>query len=94
MSGAGVPLPRCDATHGCITCSDEGVPMRVEAIPADTGLAVCADAAGQRSDVLTGLVEPVVVGDMLLVHAGTALLRLPTAGAVRDANDGNAEGRP
>jgi hydrogenase maturation factor len=43
---------------------------------ATEGLAVCADEAGRRSEVMTALVEPVAVGDMLLVHAGTALVRL------------------
>ncbi|MDQ6649695.1 MAG: HypC/HybG/HupF family hydrogenase formation chaperone, partial [Actinomycetota bacterium] len=67
----------------CITCSDEGIPMRVVARGSDAGLAWCADAAGERSEVMTLLVEPVAVGDTVLVHAGTALLRLaePVGGA-------------
>lgn len=50
--------------------------MRVVDAGEDTGIATCVDAGGARSDILTGLVGPVVVGDMLLVHAGTALLRM------------------
>jgi hydrogenase assembly chaperone HypC/HupF len=60
----------------CITCSDEGVPMRV----VEAGdVAVCADEAGMRSEVMTDLVGPVGAGDLLLVHAGTALARLDAA---------------
>lgn len=66
-----------DASCGdhCITCSDEGIPMRVEAILGN-GLAKCIDAADTRSDVMTALVSDVAIGDTLLVHAGTALLKL------------------
>ena len=73
------PPPRCtpDAAGHCITCSDEGVPMRV-LDPGSDGLALCADAEGRKSEVMTALVEDVTAGDTLLVHAGTALLRLET----------------
>jgi hydrogenase maturation factor len=40
------------------------------------GLALCQDEGGERSSVETALVEPVAPGDSLLVHAGTALVRL------------------
>jgi len=60
----------------CVTCSDEGLPMRVEALHDDPDLAVCVDDGGARTEVMTALVEDVRVGDRLLVHAGTALLRL------------------
>ncbi len=63
--------PACDS-H-CITCSDEAVPMTVRRVDGDRGLALCEDAAGARSSVETALVEPVAVGDTLLVHAGTAI---------------------
>ena len=66
---------RCDREGHCVTCSDEGVPMRVLA-PAGEGLALCADAEGRACEVLTGLVGPVGVGELLLVHAATALTRL------------------
>ena len=56
----------CDDGH-CITCSDEAVPMRVEAVRAD-GTAVCGGV-----EVMTELVGAVELGDVLLVHAGTAL---------------------
>jgi hydrogenase maturation factor len=57
----------------CITCGDTAVEMRVVAVDADRGLALCEDAEGARSSVETALVEPVTVGDVLLVHAGTAI---------------------
>jgi hydrogenase assembly chaperone HypC/HupF len=59
----------------CITCGDEALPMRVRRIDAERGLALCEDDAGARSSVETALVEPVEVGDVLLVHAGTAIAR-------------------
>lgn len=75
----------CGSDH-CITCSDEGVPMRVVALGDSAGLVWCTGlpeagsgevgTAAERSEVMTMLVEPVAVGDTLLVHAGTALLRI------------------
>jgi hydrogenase maturation factor len=66
---------RCGPGH-CITCGDDGVPMTVVAIDLDRGLALCAREDGHRETVETALVDPVALGDMLLVHAGTALARL------------------
>ena len=65
----------CDERH-CITCADDGVPMVVIEVDARRGLALCAGPAGDRQSVETALVEPVAVGDTLLVHAGTALTTL------------------
>jgi hydrogenase maturation factor len=65
----------CAADGHCITCSDEGVPMRVVAAGGD-GLALCADEGGGELDVMTDLVGAVTPGDDLLVHAGVALARL------------------
>lgn len=79
--GALEAVPRCDGEGHCITCSDEGVPMRVLSDDGE-GLARCADAEGRESEVMTGLVGEVDAGEWLLVHAGTALLRL-------DANPGS-----
>jgi len=69
--------PACCSDH-CITCGDEGVPMRVLRVDAVRGLALCAagDDAGARSTVEIALVEPVAPGEQLLVHAGVALVRL------------------
>lgn len=73
---APTPPDRCVTEGHCITCSDEGVAMRVAALDDDAGLAICVDDDGARTEVMTALVESVEVGDLLLVHAGTALLRL------------------
>ena len=65
----------CDAGH-CITCGDDGVPMRVLALDDDRGLALCSDGAGAHHTVETALVAPVAPGDEVLVHAGVALVSL------------------
>ena len=65
----------CDEGH-CITCSDEGVAMRVLRVDSGRGLALCEDDDGARSSVEIALVDAVAPGDALLVHAGTALTRL------------------
>jgi len=72
----------CGAQH-CITCGDDGEPMTVVKIDPARGLALCAGDDGQRASVETALVEPVSVGDVLLVHAGTAIAQLETAGERR-----------
>jgi hydrogenase maturation factor len=69
------PAPVCSSEH-CITCGDDGVPMRVLRDDAVRGLALCADDAGAHHTVETALVAPVSPGDALLVHAGVALVRL------------------
>jgi hydrogenase expression/formation protein HypC len=63
----------CDHEHGCITCGDEALPMRVVRIDAARALALCEDGEGRRESVEIALVDPVAEGDRLLVHAGTAL---------------------
>jgi hydrogenase assembly chaperone HypC/HupF len=63
----------------CITCGDDGIPMRVVRVDSDRVLALCEDEAGARSTVETALVDPVAPGDTLLVHGGTALTRLEGA---------------
>jgi hydrogenase maturation factor len=64
-----------DPVCHCITCGDEAVAMRVRRLDEQRGLALCEDASGRRESVETALVEPVAVGDELLVHAGTAIAR-------------------
>ena len=80
MSPSEPAADACDPERGCVTCSDEGVPMRVLEVRAAETLALCADAAGRQSDVQTDLIEGVAVGDELLVHAGVALVRLGAGG--------------
>jgi len=65
-----------DRQNHCVTCSDEGIPMRVVRMDERRGLALCEDAAGKRASVETALVDGVSSGDTLLVHAGTALTRV------------------
>ncbi|MGA8338171.1 MAG: HypC/HybG/HupF family hydrogenase formation chaperone [Solirubrobacteraceae bacterium] len=43
------------------------------------GLALCEHDDGVRETVEVALVDPVAPGDVLLVHAGTALVRLERA---------------
>ena len=69
----------CQDPHHCITCGDDGVPMRVLRVDDARGLALCEDEEGDRSSVEIALVAPVAHGDMLLVHAGTALTALAEA---------------
>ena len=76
MSAVPDVFPACDHTDGCITCGDVAVAMKVELIDAGRGLALCADEHGERATIEVELVAPVAVGDEILVHAGTALVRL------------------
>lgn len=68
----------CEDPRHCITCGDDGVPMRVLAIDAERRLALCADERGVHLSVEIALVDA-APGDTLLVHAGTALTRLEAA---------------
>ena len=68
------PAGLCSADH-CITCGDDGVPMRVLSVDPATGLARCADQDRIERDVELALVEA-EVGELVLVHADTALARL------------------
>ena len=71
-------MTECTSDH-CITCGDDGVPMRVLRIDAERGLALCVDDDGDKSTVEIALVEPVAPGDAVLVHAGVALVTLEQA---------------
>jgi hydrogenase assembly chaperone HypC/HupF len=73
------PAIVCDHEHGCITCGDEAVPMRVLRVDEARAVALCETDTGERSSVEVGLVDPVRDGDCLLVHAGTALQLLERA---------------
>jgi hypothetical protein len=71
--------PTCD-DHHCVTCSDEGVAMRVVGRDAE-GLVLCAAGDDSPTSVMTELVGSVGEGDLLLVHAGVALVHLGKAAA-------------
>lgn len=60
----------------CITCSDEGLPMRILALADASGQAVCLDEDGAEQSVAVDLVEPVAIGDDILVHAGVAIAHM------------------
>jgi hydrogenase maturation factor len=62
--------PHCGDGH-CVTCSDEGVPLRVVDVR-EPGVALCSGDV----EVMTDLVGDVSAGDELLVHAGVAIARL------------------
>lgn len=64
------------ASCHCVTCGDTGVPERVLAIDEARGLALCQSEDGARESVEIALVASLTVGDTVLVHAGTALVRL------------------
>ncbi len=64
------------APERCITCSDEGLPMRVLARADGSGQATCLDEDGAEQSVAIDLVEPVAVGDDILVHAGVAIAHM------------------
>ena len=66
-------LPACDHTSECITCGDEAVEMTVLSVDERRGLALCADTRDRKESVEIALVDPVVPGDRVLVHAGTAI---------------------
>ncbi len=61
---------------GCVTCGDVASPMRVLAVDTADGLALCLDAHERRVSVDTGILDAVAPGEVLLVHAGTALARV------------------
>jgi hydrogenase maturation factor len=66
-----------DPPH-CITCGDQGIPMRVAESRPD-GTAICVDDLRERHAVAIDLVEGAEPGDTLLVHAGVAIARLGAA---------------
>ncbi|HTA14438.1 MAG TPA: HypC/HybG/HupF family hydrogenase formation chaperone [Solirubrobacteraceae bacterium] len=68
-------MTECVAAHGCITCGDEALAMTVLRVDRDRDLALCSDPQGRRSSVEIALVGAVAPGEVLLVHAGTALAR-------------------
>lgn len=68
--------PRCGPDEHCITCGDEGLPMRVVGFSEHDGLAICRSDEGALAQVAVELIGEVGVGDRVLAHAGVALARL------------------
>ena len=63
----------------CVTCRDEALAMPVLDIHSAEGLARCRHPDGRTLLVDIGLLGDVLAGELLLVHAGTALARAPAA---------------
>ena len=70
---SGLLKPEC-AEEVCVTCSDEGRIGEVVS-PSPDGMAAVRTARGVES-VATALIDPVSAGELLLVHAGTAISRI------------------
>jgi hypothetical protein len=70
---SGLLKPEC-ADEVCVTCSDEGRMGEVVS-PSTEGMAAVRTARGVES-VATALIDPVVAGELVLVHAGTAISRI------------------
>jgi hydrogenase expression/formation protein HypC len=60
---------------GCVTCGDLAVPVHVVAVNGVT--AVCEDRTGRRAEIAVDFVRDVRRGDLLLVHTGVAIARIP-----------------
>jgi HupF/HypC family len=70
---SGLLKPEC-AEQVCVTCSDEGRLGEVVTGSAN-GTAAVRTARGVES-VVTSLIDPVDAGELVLVHAGTAISRI------------------
>ena len=70
---SGLLKPEC-AEEVCVTCSDEGRLGEVVTASGD-GMAAVRTARGVES-VVTALIDPVDAGELVLVHAGTAISRI------------------
>jgi hypothetical protein len=70
---SGLLKPDC-AEDVCVTCSDEGRLGEVVS-PSSAGMAAVRTARGVES-VATALIDPVAAGELVLVHAGTAISRI------------------
>ena len=63
--------PDVEAGEVCLTCSDEGRPGEVLSVD-DQGMAAVRTSGGVET-VDTTIVAPVGTGDLVLIHAGTAI---------------------
>jgi hypothetical protein len=70
---SGLLKPKC-AEEVCVTCSDEGRLGEVMTALAG-GMAAVRTARGVEN-VVTALIDPVAAGELVLVHAGTAISRI------------------
>jgi HupF/HypC family len=70
---SGLLKPECDEAV-CVTCSDEG--RLGEVLTASTDGQAAVRTARGVEDVVTTLIDPVATGELVLVHAGTAICKL------------------
>ena len=63
--------PDVETGEVCLTCSDEGRPGEVLSVD-DQGMASVRTSGGVET-VDTTIVAPVAIGDLVLIHAGTAI---------------------
>jgi len=75
---SGLLKPECTEAV-CVTCSDEGRLGEVVTASVD-GQAAVRTARGVE-DVVTTLIDPVAPGELVLVHAGTAISRVEEEGS-------------
>ena len=69
------PRVPTERDESCITCADSLTRMRVLEADGSRELALCVDDEQCRRSVDTAIVGDVSPGEVLLVHAGTALFR-------------------
>ena len=74
-SAAGGAPPPTHRDVACVTCADALTRMRVLEADGAGANALCVDDKQRRRSVDTALVGDVSPGEVLLVHAGTALSR-------------------
>ncbi|GAA1285872.1 hypothetical protein Psi02_56460 [Planotetraspora silvatica] len=67
----GGPADDCHSTGGCVTCSDEAIPVTVVRLKY-RDMAVVDTGDGEPEEVSVALVET-AVGDTILVHAKEAI---------------------
>ncbi|MDR1264071.1 MAG: HypC/HybG/HupF family hydrogenase formation chaperone [Propionibacteriaceae bacterium] len=65
--------------ESCVTCSDEGRPGTVVALPPGPWEPARVETERGLEEVDVTLVAPVVAGERLLIHAGLAIARLDPA---------------
>ena len=70
------------ADEVCVTCSDEG--RLGEVLTASTDGQAAVRTARGVENVVTTLIDPVATGELVLVHAGTAISRVDDEGAGSD----------
>ncbi|HEY3672381.1 MAG TPA: HypC/HybG/HupF family hydrogenase formation chaperone [Acidimicrobiia bacterium] len=64
------------ASEVCVTCADEGRVAEVQQLADDEASVRCG---GVTESVATGLVDDLVAGELVLVHAGVAIARIDEA---------------